>query len=242
MNFTPDQLDSCDLANGFDDEQPLKDFEKLLPCYNSLRDRIENEEELWLNNCGQTLNYLTDPTENYVTTDEVFQTILNYNSIILIDGITTDLSGYYDYNYDHQVITKNNLIKTCKAYKRKSKWFVMPGNSDVKIKGVLSIEGSTPWGGAVDAKTKSYKKKGLRYFKKRAPIYVEFNGRSKVRSQVCTEYAFLTLNSKEKTRKKVKIKERFWGTFIYIERYSTDTVYDLISFHGINGIYWNIKM
>ncbi len=238
-SISADELEDMDEKYGFDEEQPLKDFENAFPCYQSLRKQIEDEEEIWLANSGNNLDINSDPTDNYVTTDEILQTLLNSNSEIKIDYQLNDLTGLYDVNQDLE-ITRD--ATDCKSYKRKVKWFTPPGTSNTKIKAISSLEGNTPWGGAVDAKTKSYKKRNNRYYKSRAQIFVKLDGNSKVRNNDCTVYQTLTLREKDKKRKKVKVKERSWGKFIDIKKISTETVFDIVSFHGLNGIYWNVKM
>lgn len=72
--LTGDQQDDVDALNGFNEFQPLLDFEALFPGYNSMRANIESAENLWLSSAFTT----TDPDNIDFTYDDAENTIYNY--------------------------------------------------------------------------------------------------------------------------------------------------------------------
>ena len=81
-SYTDDQLDSIANALGFEEDQPLIDFEDNL-SFSSLRDSIETEMDGWLDNT--VLNDATNP-ENFYIVDPFLRTLLNNRCEIIVDS------------------------------------------------------------------------------------------------------------------------------------------------------------
>ena len=86
--LTPDQMDSVDDVNHFDEFVPFRQFESLFPGYASKRSQVETIENTWLTN-----NFTgTDPDDIDQTYDDAENTVSNSSYKVII-GTTT-------YSYD----------------------------------------------------------------------------------------------------------------------------------------------
>jgi hypothetical protein len=219
------EIDSIIESIGYDEEQPLSDFESSLG-FSSLRTKIKNDEENWLlNTAGEKIE--DDPDNHYIV-DEVVRSILNVYSEI---GIGRSLykfveNGYYevtDGNFSTlrslrsipiDITGMTNVLffsdgdmkSGCNSMKSKAD-FKKSGSK--RIKWVVSHM-TYPWGRDAIAKTKNYKKKNNRWKKYKsyceAQAYGDISGSS---GNCSSSYTFNTTSGYyvfQNNKKKVKHK------------------------------------
>lgn len=106
-NLNDDDLNDLIDSIGWDEEQPLLNFETLYaPNFNSRRAYLRNLEQTWLNNGMDTTN---DPTEYDVLDDEILSTLFNNNLSVRIGStiyhFDTDGNLWEILNADCDLIT-----------------------------------------------------------------------------------------------------------------------------------------
>lgn len=97
--MTSEQADDYADATGFNEDQPLVDFENQL-YFNSLRKMIETQYNIWLNLQGDVFDYTTDP-DNHFIEDETERTLLGVRADIIIGDCRNGFTYYrfYDWGY-----------------------------------------------------------------------------------------------------------------------------------------------
>jgi hypothetical protein len=76
LETTPEQLDSIDIINNFNEWMPYTNFESL-HSFSSLRAKIEDEIVQWLETPADVINFEDDPDESIPVMDESERTLLN---------------------------------------------------------------------------------------------------------------------------------------------------------------------
>ncbi len=162
----------------FNEEKPLIDFANNLD-FNSLYQKIANEEEIWLNN--DELDIENDP-DNHFIIDEVERAVLNIDNEIMVgdtiykltengvfkitDGKTSHLANLDENNLSENVLFEGNGNENrgdCRSGLHNS-WWKRSGSK--RIKWVVS-HWSHIWSPRrVAAKTKNYKKRSWFGWKK----------------------------------------------------------------------------
>jgi len=99
VGMTSEQADDYADATGFNEDQPLVDFETQLN-FNSLRKKIETQYNIWLNLQGDVFDYTTDP-DNHFIEDETERTLLGVRADIIIGDCRNGFTYYrfYDWGY-----------------------------------------------------------------------------------------------------------------------------------------------
>lgn len=236
-----DALSDYEDSTNFDCEKPLTDFESNY-SFNSLRQKINDYEEIWLNN--ETLIDSTDP-DDYFINDNVLRTVLNeYNEVIIDgsiykpmeDGTTieiTDCSMLTLSKIRQNLInidTASNIIvhfsdvnrsNTCRMISKSG--YVYNG-SNYRLKWVCSVI-SYPWAGYAKAKTKSYKKKRRRWKKYRT--YMEASISGKVTSGNCTQQTIPTVFVNG-NKKQITAKVTSWGNTLKTEKGITNSYHKAV--------------
>ena len=164
-NLTDEQVENIELQTNFDEFKPLRDFE-INFGFASLRQKIENEENLWMEN--YTLNPATDPDMLYTEPDDVMRTFFNQNESVKIAGI------YRSTPTDNEMQTHVTGPdgSNCKTHRRYSVFSDLYDNDTKRAKFVASFNGyylGLPLKRIV-ARTKNYKKKSNGNWKKFATI------------------------------------------------------------------------
>jgi len=184
-NLDEDALNEKEEEIGFNDEQPLLDFEEHFGFY-SLRRHVLEAEEQWLNH--EVLDENSDPTSNYDYLFDEEMALLNRDAEVIIGESIYKLidSGYYEIidgdintlsildNISPENVLPDNVVYNdgssncsscrsggCNSNKRKSG---KKTSGKYRIKWVLS-HWTHAWGRRVMAKTKNYKKRGWRWKK-----------------------------------------------------------------------------
>ena len=184
-NLDDEDLNAKEEEIGFDDEKPLSDFEHHFN-FISLRNKIVNEEEEWLNH--EVLDENNDPTDQFDFLFNEEMTLLNRDAEVIIGGSVFKLvnNGYYEiFDGDIQTlsslenISSNDVLPEnvlfvdgnsncsscksggCNSNKRNSG---KKNSGSYRIKWVVS-HWTNPWERRVAAKTKNYKKRGWRWKK-----------------------------------------------------------------------------
>jgi hypothetical protein len=108
--FTPEQLDSIDIVNSFDEFLPMRQFEALFSGFASKRSQLESIENTWLaNNLSGT-----DPDDIDQTYDDAENTISNTNYKVIIGTSTFSLGddGLQNYSMIAPPISNRNSCGT----------------------------------------------------------------------------------------------------------------------------------
>lgn len=189
-HLSEDEIDSIADAVGFNDQQPLVDFENSKNFSNSLRRKFNAAEAIWLNN--ENLDIQNDPIKNYPY-DELEQALLNENQEVMIGGVVyvyRDAAVIYQINQEHQqmlsmlangqdisnnpnVTTTDKAGYSCTLWKEKTftKYY---NNGSRMIKEDLIWKSGTHHTRAI-SKISNYKKKGNRWKPRVAKIALKFN-------------------------------------------------------------------
>jgi len=190
-NLSEEAINAKEYKLGFDELKPLKDFERVYG-FNSLRKKIEREEEQWLNN--PNLDESSDP-DDHIIVDIYVRTILNEQAEVMAGSSIykfLDDGSYYEITdgsfetlkqiNDGEDATKlSNVIRhnTQKAASgcKTNKWdsgYKKSGNYRIKWKvGIYNY----PWQCGMKSKVTSYKKRGRRWKKYRTYLKVGIEGR-----------------------------------------------------------------
>lgn len=159
---TDEEVDMISTQVNFDDVKPLRDFENLYGIA-SLRQKIQNEENIWLEN--SVLNPNTGPDVLYSEPDDVMRTFFNQNQTLKIAGI-------YRGTPSDGVLTTNSggSSSECRSHARysESNENHMYDNNTRSAKLVASFNGLYLGlaGTRIIARTKNFKKKSSGNWKK----------------------------------------------------------------------------
>ena len=215
---------------GYNDQQPLIDFENSLGFTNSMRQVYDVDVEDWLNH--DTLDSITDPDNTYVfdieemamlnTGGEVkigtaILKLTNEGFIEFTDGDVNKLarfnSGDMTVLNEPNVITsltENSRSSNCKWWKGKNIWDKYA--SKRKVKKHLHFH-AYPWKGTSSVRITSYKKRGRRW--KRYRMYMgvqntsEFYDRNDCDNKIFQEASIWRRKKKKTIRKHCT----GWGAF-----------------------------
>nr|MBC7614183.1 hypothetical protein [Pseudopedobacter sp.] len=164
-SLTDDQVETIEIQQNFDEYKPLRDFENYF-SFASLRQKIETEENAWMENI--TLDPNTDPDAIYTGSDEVIQSFFNQNQSVKIAGIYTGTPS--DNEYATNASGSNGT--TCRTHKRYHQFSDLYNNDSKRAKYVASFNGFYLgiFSSRIVARTKNYKKKSNGHWKKFATI------------------------------------------------------------------------
>ena len=163
---------------GFDEQQPLIDFNKFYDFF-SLYQKVSEDEKTWLQQTDP--DFSTNPDNHFVFQYST-RTILNTDCEVQVGDTLYKLTedGYFaisnksmqtlailstnptNYQYIPYVIfvgDENEKAENCNSNKRKEGWLVNPNNDKCKINWVVS-HWSHPWNRRCAAKIDNYKKSG----------------------------------------------------------------------------------
>ncbi len=191
-DLTDEEMEIIEEEIGFDDYLPLREFENTMGL-SSLRNKIEEEEEIWLDD--EELDETTDP-DNHIVVDEVTRTIFNETGQLLVAGELVDANELLNLNDDGHTDSRSNNCKT-----NKSKHHYTNYTTNRLMKEVVSII-SYPWATYIKAKTKSYKKKNKRWKKYRRKLKAQAYG--KVWNIDCSNSDLVSSSLECKKRKSLK--------------------------------------
>ncbi|MBS1765717.1 MAG: hypothetical protein JSS90_12210 [Bacteroidetes bacterium] len=227
-----DYNDYCDSV-GFEDDQPLIDFESSLNFY-SYRKYMNGLEDTWLANGADSAS---DPDNNDVLDDDILATMFSYDQAVMINdtiywidkktgniyGVTnSDCNLLAQLQANPAGVAANNGAATansskvimfpttngseCNQWGGKSNWH--PYSSDKKYKWTASFK-FLPWSSTnIKGKIKSYKKKNGHWKKYRTGVEVHITGI--YYDYQCSQNSTYD-KDKAKRRKKLKAKIINWG-------------------------------
>ncbi len=219
-----DQIAAVEEAIGYNDSRPYIDFELQFGIY-SKRRVISAAEESWLaSTSSEYPNQFENPDYSFIEDDEV-RTIINKYGEVKVgstyymfnsDGTYYEVQGlYYNELVALRKIKKGDplpphvtlvdttpisiiVLPTCRSSVR---YRDFERNGDWRLDHITSIW-NHPWRSRLMAKTKSYKKVGSKWKKKRATIGAQVWGN--VKNNNCEGGQFLESSYVEKRRRKVK--------------------------------------
>ncbi len=215
----------CDSV-GFDEDQPLNDFEKNFNGFVSYRSWFIKEEDNWLNNVNLDPN--TDPENNNYFDDDILMTFFNVERAVKIAGVIywigKDGLIYQINNGDCQLLVelqKNPDIQNgnitifstssnsseCDRWEEKHDKAKFDGNNK-QFKWKLSFR-SWPWGTISKSKIIAYKKKNNGNWRRyRASLYVSnFGVAYDINCSDASDYS----NFKGIKRRKKLNTKNYWG-------------------------------
>lgn len=215
----------CDSV-GFEEDQPLIDFESALNFY-SYRKYMSGLEDTWLANGADSAS---DPENGDVLEDDILATMFSYDKAVMINDtiywIDNDGTMYLVTNgdcallaqlqADPVVVSAHNPkritifpTKTtnseCRHWDGKGDWNYYASAKKYKWKTSFRYY---PWGTSIKGKVKSYKKKNGNWKKWKTDL--EVNPYGTHYDYNCAESASYNVD-KQKRRKKLKDKIIWWG-------------------------------
>ncbi len=164
-DLSDDEMELIEEEIGFDDYLPLRDFENALG-FASLRNKIEIEEEAWLNN--EEPDWDNDPDDHFVV-DEVTRTIFSENGQLMVAGELVDVSTLEELQ-EGSADSRSNGCKTGKSKSQNINYA-----SGYRMRKRIAIR-SYPWHTYVKARTISYKRKRGRWKRHRRRICAQAGG------------------------------------------------------------------
>lgn len=214
----------CDSV-GFEDDQPLIDFESALNFY-SYRKYMSGLETTWLANGADSAS---DPENGDVLEDDILATMFSYDQAVMINDtiywidkngnmyevtngdcnllaqLQADPAGVSANNTRITIFPTTTTNSECRHWDGKGAW--NPYATDKKYKWKMSFR-YYPWGTSIKSKIKSYKKKSGNWKKWRTGLEVTPYGTHY--DYNCSESASY-YTDKQKRRKKLKDKIIWWG-------------------------------
>jgi hypothetical protein len=191
--MTDEQAETYAQSIGFDEDQPLINFENNLGFY-SLRTKIESDLVQWLNH--PVLDENTDP-DNHVVIDDVLRALLNPAGKVNIGGTV------YDFNSINDMPRPEGGLFSCYMNGRFARNITYDNNK--KRLWVRTSLVGIPFSGHSVAKTKAVNYKlargGRKWQKFRTETFIQLNGG--FRDFSCDHIGTFTSEKKKKRRKLV---------------------------------------
>lgn len=170
-SLNPEELDSMDLVNGFDEWTSYIQFESLFN-FNSLRAKIENEIVQWLDTPADAINFDDDPDEKTPVMDESIRTLLNEDGLAIVADSIISTALWEDDDLNKEIPDECANSKKTKDYYYAEDHPALEGRRlKLKIKvssGLISSK--------LKAKVVHYKRKNGKWKRRRADLKIFVDG------------------------------------------------------------------
>jgi hypothetical protein len=169
QDLTDEEIDIKEEEIGFNEDQPLIDFEKRFD-FISLRKELDDEINIWLDN--EELDEANDPDDHFII-DEDLRTLLSPNSLVIIGNETID------FYYAREELRLGICIfkDCCHTGTSKDFFYYNGGNRRFKVRVALRhfIVGSK-----LKGKIKHFRRKSNgRWKKSRTKLFVQVGGQGR---------------------------------------------------------------
>jgi nitrite reductase/ring-hydroxylating ferredoxin subunit len=201
---TAGQLDSLDIVNGFNEWQPLVQFESQ-KSFVSLRSIVEAQSEQWLlAQNSETINFDNDPDELCPVMDEEERCLFNTDGLVKIGNNIVSIQNYGE---------QSMAIGDCCAWARKRKYTFDVNDDPYLVNRQLRAKIKVSSGVIVSklkGKIKNYKKVSGSYKKRRADMRPLIGGIGFMQETCNPGLQVWSKFKNFKKRKTRKITARLW--------------------------------
>jgi hypothetical protein len=247
-----DALNARAEAIGFNDYQPLINFEKQYNVVNSMRQLYANAEEEWLNN--EELDPETDPSKKYCfgnvemsllnaggevkigdkllkMTNKGFIEIKNIDVVTLLRIDNGDWTALNEPTVNTEIEIEGMDSKGCHHWRDKDQWDTY--STDRKVKMQVHFH-SWPARGTARVELDSYKKSGNKWKKHKMNLGIAVQSYMKTKN--CEEGPTAWSGWKRKKRKSINNSNTSWGAFPQYRAESGQSVYGYFEYAGKSQI------
>lgn len=106
--MTAEQADDYTDTSGFNEDQPVVDFENQLQ-FSSLRKIIENQYNTWLNLQGDVFDYTTDP-DNHFIEDETERALLGTRADVILGNCRIGFIYYRFFDWGYVTVPMDDFV------------------------------------------------------------------------------------------------------------------------------------